>query len=109
VNCLPVVDTLACGVIIQEAIDQACAQKDREIAAVRKAFDDYRNAHGENMAQYPKALERLAAMSAILEKVEHVALRAIPPDSDSLHWDGITPGCHPDCPACQYEAMKAKK
>jgi hypothetical protein len=52
--------------------------------------------------------ERLSAMSAILEKVPHVALRAIPPDSDSLHWDGITPGCQSDCPAYQWEAMKAK-
>jgi chromosome segregation ATPase len=115
--------------LLKKLIDQACAQKDGEIerlknernfkakefaalkeriAELEASFDKYRNAHGENMAQYPKALVRIAAMSAILEKVPHVALRAIPPDSDSLHWDGITPGCHPDCPACQWEAMKAK-
>jgi hypothetical protein len=75
-------------IVIQSAIDQACAAKDSRISQLEErlatmeallsasnkldvskdaAFDAYRNAHGENMAQLPKALCEIAALKADIE------------------------------------------
>ena len=83
---------------IQSAIDQACAAKDSEIAALKdrcltkdasiEAFD----------TRNEQLVERIAAMEALLERSFHfnAEWRLIEDDEP----------CRPDCPACAWERMK---
>lgn len=68
----------------KNAIDAALAEKD-------KTFDAYRNAHGENMAQLPKALTEIAQLKERIAELEAQV---------KLHQEAEEANAHE---ACAYE------